>query len=556
MDSIEPTMILEPSASLPGQNSLEMSSANVGFVAGDRPQFSDETAVLLRRRLSAAALLMAVTLAAAFVGNLLGEVTAFWWLRGLILLMTIGSVVVLYMQPALSLSQLRILEVLVFGSVLLQLSVMLMTLLAEFASLNDATSVVFIRQQFLMAWCTIISIYGTLMPNTWKRGVAIMLPAAILPYLLIALQRWFSPELASLLDTNKASAALPLPLVAALVATFAAHVINSARREAFKARQFGQYRLMEKLGAGGMGEVYKAEHVLLKRPCAIKLIKAASEADAAAIVRFEKEVMATAKLTHWNTVEIYDYGRTNDGTFYYVMELLPGMSLEDLVGKYGPLPPERVVYLLRQISGALQEAHAVGLIHRDIKPANIFASQRGGVFDVAKLLDFGLVKAEFEKPKNGDVQYGSFSGTPLYVSPEQVSAYEDVDGRADIYSLGAVAYYLLTGQTPFTSKNVLELLAAHRNSEVIPPSQLSPAIPADLDQIIFKCMAKNPADRFQNAASLMAALDGCSVAEHWGAEQAANWWRSVGEQHSAACEPEQKSQATLDCTIDFQSKDS
>lgn len=361
-----------------------------------------------------------------------------------------------------------------------------------------------------------------------------MIPAAILPYLLIAMQGWFAPAVASGLNADQASSPLPLPVVAALVATFAAHVINAARREAFKARQFGQYRLMERLGAGGMGEVYKAEHVLLKRPCAIKLIKAANEADASAIARFEKEVKTTAKLTHWNTVEIFDYGRTDDGTFYYVMELLPGMSLEDMVERHGQLPPERVVYLLRQICGALQEAHSVGLIHRDIKPANIFASQRGGVYDVAKLLDFGLVKEASEKPEGAEANFGSFSGTPLYMSPEQASAYEDVDGRADIYSLGAVGYYLLTGQPPFSSKNVMELLAAHRTLEVVPPSRLDVSIPGDLDQVIVKCMAKKPSDRFQSAEELRQALDRCGVASGWGEVQAATWWKEISQQPTEA----------------------
>ena len=420
----------------------------------------------VRSRLSAAALVIAVVLGAAFIGNLVSGINdalvAAWADPAHHGRLGVRSS---YIARRCHLSQLRMLELVVFGSVVVQLSLMLLTRLAEFAE-QERCHLPCFRPSAVS--------HGVVRPDLhlWHadaehleaRG-AIMVPAAILPYLLIALQRWFSPEVASLLDADKASSALPFPLVAALVATFATHVINSARREAFKARQFGQYRLMERLGAGGMGEVYKAEHVLLKRPCAIKLIKAASETDATAIARFEKEVKTTAKLTHWNTIEIYDYGRTDDGTFYYVMELLPGMSLEELVEKHGPLPPERVVHLLRQICGALQEAHSVGLIHRDIKPANIFASQRGGVYDVAKLLDFGLVKEGQEKPDAG-AKYGSFSGTPLYMSPEQASAYEDVDGRADIYSLGAVAYYLLTGQTPFTSKNVLELLAAHRNSEV------------------------------------------------------------------------------------------
>ena len=523
---MQPTVIYDSVASVPTKNAPDTSRANVGFVAGDRPRFSEETAALLRSRLSATVVVLTAVLAAAFVGNLLSRTATLWWLRGLVLLITSGSVVVLRARPSLSLKPLRKLELIVFGSVVIQLSVLLVTRLVDYSSRGDISSIVAVHQQFLTAWCVLIVIYGTLIPNSWRRAAAVLVPVAILPYLLVALQRWFSPEVASLLDANRASSPLPFPLVAALVSVFASHVINSARREAFKARQFGQYRLMERLGAGGMGEVYKAEHVLLKRPCAIKLIKPASEADANAIARFEKEVKTTARLTHWNTIEIYDYGRTDDGTFYYVMELLPGMSLEDLVEKHGPLPPERVVHLLRQICWALQEAHSVGLIHRDIKPANVFASQRGGVFDVAKLIDFGLVKQGSQSSPDTATNRGSFSGTPLYMSPEQASAYEDVDRRADIYSLGGVAYYLLTGQPPFTSKNVLELLAAHQNLEVASPSRLNAAVPADLDQIILKCMAKNPSERFQDADEMRSALEQCSCANEWGPREAAGWWRS------------------------------
>lgn len=545
---MQPTVIYDPSTYTSAPISAGVSRANVGFVAGDRPHFADETASLLRNRLSAAAFVIAVVLGAAFIGNLVSGTTTLWWLRGLVLVITAGSAVLLRYRPSLSLSQLRTLELVIFGSVLVQLSMMLLTLLAEFAAKDDPTSLTSVRQQFLMAWCILIFVYGILMPNTWKRGAAIMIPAAVVPYVLIAMQAWFVPNIASGLNVDQAGSPLPMPLVAALVATFAAHVINAARREAFKARQFGQYRLMERLGAGGMGEVYKAEHVLLKRPCAIKLIKAANEADASAVARFEKEVKTTAKLTHWNTVEIFDYGRTEDGTFYYVMELLPGMSLEDTVEKHGPLPPERVVYLLRQICGALQEAHSVGLIHRDIKPANIFASQRGGVYDVAKLLDFGLVKEVSEKPEGGETKFGSFSGTPLYMSPEQASAYEDVDGRADLYSLGAVGYYLLTGQPPFTSKNVMELLAAHRSSEVVPPSRIDVSIPGDLDQVIVKCMAKKPPDRFQSAEELAQALDSCGVASGWGPVQAAKWWKGTSEQPTKAS----VAAIPVDATADYQ----
>lgn len=294
-------------------------------------------------------------------------------------------------------------------------------------------------------------------------------------------------------------------------------------------RRFGQYRLKRKLGAGGMGEVYEAEHLLLRRPCAIKLIRPPDDAHPTALARFEREVRATAKLTHWNTVQVYDYGRTDDGTFYYVMELLPGLSLDELVAQYGPLPPERAVHFLRQICDALREAHANGLIHRDIKPANIFAAQRGGVCDVAKLLDFGLVKQprsrQAQEPRS--TPEGSFSGSPLYIAPEQATAYGEADARSDVYSLGAVAYYLLTGKPPFSGRTPLEVIAAHRRAEVVPPSKVRDDVPADVERIVLRCLNKDAGDRFADVESLRQALDRCQCAGKWTERRAAQWWQDV-----------------------------
>lgn len=549
-DSIQPTLICPPNASAVSrsQGSLDVSRGHVGFVAGDRPLFTDETSALLRNRLTAATSVIAVVLATAFAGNLLGGVTSLWWVRGTILLISLVCLARLRSGLSLSLSQLRVLELAVFGSVVVQISLMQATRMLEFAALHDATSVAAVRHQFTAAWCMLIFIYGTFMPNTWTRAVAVTVSMASVPYFIVVVQRQLFPDMVALLQADKVGAVIPFPVVTALIAAYAAHIIHAARREAFKARQFGQYRLLERLGGGGMGEVFRAEHMLLKRPCAIKLIKAANEANATAIARFEKEVRTTAKLTHWNTVEIYDYGRTDDGTFYYVMELLPGLNLEDLVEKHGPLPPERAVHLLRQVCGALQEAHAHGLIHRDIKPANIFAAQRGGVYDVAKLLDFGLVKQRTDEPEGKMASREPVSGTPLYMSPEQAAAYGDVDGRADIYSLGAVAYYLLTGQPPFSGKNVLDILVAHNTKEAPLPSGVNPAIPADVEQIVLKCLAKKPVDRFRDVASLMQALGGCSVASGWGPEQAAGWWRSHKETppRESVAAPKPDLEATLD----------
>ena len=223
-----------------------------------------------------------------------------------------------------------------------------------------------------------------------------------------------------------------------------------------------------------MGEVYLAEHQLLKRPCAVKLIRPDRVTDPTALARFEREVRLTATLSHPNTVEIYDYGRTEDGTYYYVMEYLPGLSLAELVDRHGPLPPGRAVYLLRQVCQALREAHAAGLIHRDIKPSNIFAARRGGMDDVAKLLDFGLVLPAAWTVAPHLSEEGQILGTPLFMSPEQAMGGRPLDERSDIYSLGAVAYYLLTGRPPFDADGGLRVMIAHVHDPVVPPSLVQP----------------------------------------------------------------------------------
>lgn len=315
----------------------------------------------------------------------------------------------------------------------------------------------------------------------------------------------------------------------AITATLASHVIYGLRREVTEARRLGPYTLELKLGEGGMGAVYRARHALLRRPTALKLLPP-DKAGADNLLRFEREVQLTSRLTHPNTVAIYDYGRTAEGIFYYAMEYLDGMDLEQVVELDGAQPPARVAHVLLQVSGALAEAHAIGLVHRDIKPANIILCERGGSLDTAKLVDFGLVKQLDPTTRIDSLALSSsdvIMGTPLYLAPEAISNPDRVDGRSDIYALGAVAYYLLTGATVFDGRTVVEVCSHHLHSPPVPPSaRVHTRVPAALEQAILSCLAKNPLDR-PTAAELRARLLRGAL-EPWPEEDARAWWDRVG----------------------------
>jgi eukaryotic-like serine/threonine-protein kinase len=316
------------------------------------------------------------------------------------------------------------------------------------------------------------------------------------------------------------------------VATLASHVIYGLHEKALEARKLGQYELERKIGQGGMGEIYRARHAMLRRPTAVKLIS--GNVSEERLRRFEKEVQLTARLTHPNTISIYDYGRTPDGTFYYAMELLEGLTVEQLVERHGPQPPARVIHLLEQACGALSEAHGIGLIHRDIKPANIYLCRRGGVRDVVKVLDFGLVR----EINGGDVKGSTVDavvGTPLYLSPEAILAPDRVDASADLYGLGGVAYFLLTGAPPFGGRSLVEICSHHLHTVPEPPSRRR-AVPPDLDALVVRCLAKDPSQRPPSAAALAEALRSCSDAGGWSTSDAERWW-SEAEQQPAPSHP-------------------
>lgn len=300
-------------------------------------------------------------------------------------------------------------------------------------------------------------------------------------------------------------------------------MIGHLRRQVDAARRLGHYTLAEKLGQGGMGVVYRAQHSLLRRETAVKVLN--READEEAIQRFEREVRITARLTHPNTIAIYDYGRTREGDFYYVMELLHGMNLHELVLRHGPMPAARVIHVLKQVSGALAEAHSVGLIHRDIKPENVMVTCRGREPDFAKVLDFGLVKQVRQNPDDDAriTQKTVILGTPHYLAPEAIQSLP-FDGRADVYSLAGVAYFMLTATDVFSGNNVMELLMKHVSEPPEPPSRrLGRTIGADFETLLMRCLSKLPEDR-PNADTLLVELEALVDVEPWTHRDALAWW--------------------------------
>ncbi len=509
------------------------------FVEGSGPHLSDETQTLLRRRLRAASLVLVIGFGLFFVrGFFLPDRSPFLLIVHLIVLGVLGGgFAVLSSGYPLSLRALRGLELAIFGAAAVSISAVLDIKLLEYTRTDNRLMTVASVKSTIIHTLTLIVVYGMFIPNNWRRATLYILPMTLMPVLTATVLRLWHPEVGAfarrVVTFEIASDNILMLILGTISTIYGTHIINTLRREAFEARQLNQYQLRERLGSGGMGEVYLAEHQLLKRPCAVKLIRPEKAGDALALRRFEREVRATARLSHPNTVEIYDYGRTDDGTFYYVMEYLPGLSLDDLVYRHGPLPAGRAIYLLRQACDALAEAHAAGLIHRDLKPANIFASQRGGHYDVVKLLDFGLVRPmtdDSDLALSGD---GRISGSPQYMAPEQGSGGRDIDARCDLYAIGGVAYYLLTGQPPFLRDSSIQLLVAHARDPVSPLSEVRPDVPEDLAGIVHRLLAKTPGERFASAEELQQALAGCRDAAGWDARKAADWWHAIEQKTHA-----------------------
>ena len=385
-----------------------------------------------------------------------------------------------------------------------------------------------------ISWITVlILVYSMIAPASPRRMLLASLSAAIMDPLAFAaayLAGLPTPPLVVVLVMAWPNFAC------AVIAMLPSKVLQRIGRRLHQAQELGSYHLIEQLGSGGMGEVWRAEHRLLARQAAIKLLRPEvlggrdGVESRLLLRRFEREAQATALLNSPHTIQLFDFGVTQEGRFYYVMELLSGRDLESLVREFGPLPASRVVYLLRQVSHSLADAHARGMVHRDIKPANIYVCRMGLDYDFAKVLDFGLVK--IKKPAMSAETLSTIehttTGTPAYMAPETILGDADVDRRADVYALGCVAYYLLTGQLVFEADTSMKMLMHHLNTPPVPPSQRTElAIPAELDALVLACLEKDPDKRPQTAGELFQMAYNCRACEDWNHETARAWW----EQH-------------------------
>ncbi len=381
--------------------------------------------------------------------------------------------------------------------------------------------------------CVWIIIFPLIAPNTPGKILLASLGAASMGLLAVLISKSFGATSPEAPFTVFVGYFLFTTYLCAGIAFVISRIIYGFGARLKKAREIGSYQLVEPMGQGGMGEVWVAKHRMLARPAAIKLIRpellgADDENRTTVLKRFEREARATAALRSYHTIVLYDFGVTAEGAFYYVMELLEGLNLDSLVKRFGPIPAQRTVYLLRQVCHSLGEAHGNGLIHRDIKPANIYVCRLGPDFDFVKVLDFGLVKSS-EDVQTGATKLtgeGVTTGTPAFMPPEMAMGESHVDGRADIYALGCVGYWLLTGQLVFKGESALATVLQHVQAPPVPPSKRTELeIPESLERIIMSCLEKDPSNRPQSAGELDSMLAASIPDDVWTGEKAEEWWR-------------------------------
>jgi eukaryotic-like serine/threonine-protein kinase len=383
-----------------------------------------------------------------------------------------------------------------------------------------------------LSWNTIVILVSSMiMPTTPRKMLATSIAAASMDPLAVWLAHLRGLPVPSVINTF----VLFMPNYAcAVVATLPSHVLQRLTRRLRHAQEMGSYHLIELLGRGGMGEVWRGRHRLLARSAAIKLVRpellgAGSDAAARSMLRrFEKEAQATAALSSPHTIRLFDFGVTEDRTFYYVMELLSGRDLESLVRGFGPIPADRTLFLLRQVCHSLADAHARGLVHRDVTPSNIYVCRMGLDYDFVKVLDFGLVKSSDQSTIETTLLTGpqTTSGTPAFMAPEIILQGE-VDQRADVYALGCVAYYMLTGQLAFEGETPMKMFVQHLQTPPVPPSQRTELpIPREVDELVMACLEKDPQRRPKNATELLRMVERCRSGQTWDQHTAKTWWEN------------------------------
>lgn len=507
---LEPTIILESTDQSPDLAETNVVADSTGYSrvlvesqshSSDRlaDVFNESTRALLRERLIMAMLVIATMMLVAQTLNfILGTgSTATLASRMTAAATLLGSAVFLWRRPDIKLANLRWLEIVVVVVPITEVMLVQFleaTRLIEMGKPNQFPTLVAALGSVVGLF---IATYAMFIPSNWRRTAVVAFGYASVATTMTAAQLATMKGLEGI-DPPRFTTTFVL-FGTAIVATFSAHFFRSIRHDVESARQYGQYHLTTEIGRGGMGVVYRAEHRLLKRPAAIKLVRAECASSADAIARFEQEVQLSATLSHWNTVQIYDYGRTAVGDFYYVMEYLKGTTLAERLEIGGPMNPESAVKVINQICNGLEEAHAKSLVHRDLKPANVFLTDCGSQCDVVKILDFGLAISHASPTQDRSV-----SGSPAYMSPEQIRG-DMVDGRSDIYAIGCVLYECLTGEPLFSGESVSAVFNQHLSG--IPQLKLSDELSNSLGPIIKKCVSKSAADRYQDVGSLRKALN-------------------------------------------------
>ena len=502
---------------------------------GSAVGLSEETSHLLRFRLRLlSALLLGIVLLLTFKALFAQGIVASSAEGLSVLIVLLASTVILFSPLQMSIGWLRAVELVVFGWSTISTLWVHYVLMNQAVAAGDQGTISAQHQHMVLPFVLLIFLYALFIPATWKRAALVIgsITVSVIALRIVLVVQ--NPQLREYLNVEQTTQAGVLLILSSISAIFGSHVINGLRVEAFKSRQLGQYMLKEKLGSGGMGEVWRADHRLLARPAAVKLIRPEMLGDRTVaqnvLRRFEREAQATAALTSPHTITVYDFGVTDDRAFYYVMELLDGCDFGKMVKGSGPVPAGRVIYLISQVCDSLAEAHFNGLIHRDIKPSNLFACRLGNEADFVKVLDFGLVKSSGVEPPGEQqlTRVGVLTGTPGFMSPEQITG-ENLDGRSDLYALGCVAYSLLTGTTVFEGDGAMAVAIQHVKDCPIPPSRRAGIpVPADLEEVVLSCLEKSPDRRPPDAMTLRRRLRSCSSAQDWDDEKARDWWRDHG----------------------------